>query len=147
MPHTARQMFDLIADVAAYPEFLPWCAAARVRGVKPLTGGAGSVVDADLVISFKLFREKFGSRVTLHPEALRVEVEYLDGPLRKYHFKLIATADQKSPSVRASPGRLSILGDLRLGDWRPGDFRPSDLRPSDLRPSDWRLSVRIRQTK
>lgn len=94
MPHTARQMFDLIADIAAYPAFLPWCAAARVRGVKPLSGSAGSVVNADLVISFKLFREKFGSRVTLHPEALRIEVEYLDGPFRHLsnHWEFIEMA-------------------------------------------------------
>jgi len=82
MPHTAEQMYDLIADVASYPEFLPWCTAARINSTKPVEGGAGTVIDADLVISFKLFREKFASRVTLNPTASQIDVEYLDGPFR-----------------------------------------------------------------
>ncbi len=82
LPHSARQMYDLIADIAAYPQFLPWCAAARIRGVSDLADGSGQVIDAELVISFKLFREKFGSRVTLHPLEGKIDVEYLDGPFR-----------------------------------------------------------------
>ncbi|MEM9012184.1 MAG: type II toxin-antitoxin system RatA family toxin [Pseudomonadota bacterium] len=80
MPHSAEQMFDLIADVAAYPEFLPWCAAARIRSRTPTDDG--EVIDADLVISFKVFRERFTSRVTLHPERRTIDVEYLEGPFR-----------------------------------------------------------------
>ncbi|MEE9454979.1 MAG: type II toxin-antitoxin system RatA family toxin [Paracoccaceae bacterium] len=80
MPHSADQMFDLIADIKSYPEFLPWCVAARIRKTTPLAGGA--VIDADLVISFKLFRERFGSRVTLHNQERIIDVEYLDGPFR-----------------------------------------------------------------
>ena len=82
MPYSAEQMYALIADVGSYPEFLPWCAAARARQIRPLPDGTGEVMDADLVISFKLFRERFGSRVTLRPEARRIDVEYLDGPFR-----------------------------------------------------------------
>lgn len=82
MPYSAEQMYALIADVGSYPEFLPWCAAARERRRQPLPDGSGEVVDADLVISFKLFRERFGSRVTLRPEARTIDVEYLDGPFR-----------------------------------------------------------------
>ncbi len=82
MPYGADQMFDLIADVDKYPEFLPWCAAARIRTRDPLPDGAGEVIDADLVISFKVFRERFVSRVTLRPEARVIDVEYLDGPFR-----------------------------------------------------------------
>lgn len=82
MPHSAEQMYGLIADVGSYPEFLPWCAAARVRETRPLPDGSGEVMDADLVISFKLFRERFGSRVTLRPEARIIDVEYLDGPFK-----------------------------------------------------------------
>jgi coenzyme Q-binding protein COQ10 len=81
LPYSADQMFDLIADIPSYPEFLPWCAAARIRSVTPI-GPQGSQVDADLVISFKLFREKFGSRVFLFPDEGRIDVEYLDGPFR-----------------------------------------------------------------
>lgn len=80
MPYSAEEMYALIADVPAYPEFLPWCAAARVRGRRDTE--AGEVVDADLVISFKLFRERFGSRVVLRPEKREIDVSYLDGPFR-----------------------------------------------------------------
>jgi len=80
MPYTPAQMYALIADVAAYPEFLPWCAAARIRKREPLPDG--ELLEADLVISFKLFRERFTSRVTLLPGENRVDVEYLDGPFR-----------------------------------------------------------------
>jgi coenzyme Q-binding protein COQ10 len=78
----ADAMFALIADVARYPEFLPWVSAARIRSRGPLPDGEGEVVDADLVISFKVFRERFGSRVTLRPAARSIEVEYLDGPFK-----------------------------------------------------------------
>jgi coenzyme Q-binding protein COQ10 len=83
LPYTARQMYDLVADVARYPEFLPWNSAARIRSRTPIEGG--EVMEADLVISFKLFRERFGSRVTLLPDQGRILTEYLDGPFR--HLK------------------------------------------------------------
>ena len=84
LPYTAQQMYDLVADVGSYPAFLPWTAAARIRSRKPFTGenGAGEVMDAELVISFKVFRESFGSRVTLWPEQKRIDTEYIDGPFR-----------------------------------------------------------------
>jgi coenzyme Q-binding protein COQ10 len=80
MPYTAQQMYDLVADVGAYPKFLPWCAAARIRSVTP--EGDAQVMAADLVISFKVFRERFGSRVTLWPADRKIDTEYLDGPFR-----------------------------------------------------------------
>ena len=81
MPYTPDQLFDLVADVGRYPEFLPWNTAARIRARRP--GASGSeVVEADLVISFKVFRERFGSRVTLWPETKRIDTEYLDGPFK-----------------------------------------------------------------
>ena len=80
MPWTAQQMYDLVADVASYPKFLPWTAAARIRRRTPVEGG--ELLEADLVISFKLFRERFGSRVTLRPDEKRIDVEYLDGPFK-----------------------------------------------------------------
>lgn len=81
MPYTARQMYDLVADVARYPDFLPWTTAARIRSLTPGPDGS-EVMEADLVISFKVFREKFGSRVTLWPGQGRIDTEYLDGPFR-----------------------------------------------------------------
>ncbi len=83
LPYSAQQMYDLVADVASYPKFLPWTAAARIRSRTPFAGG--EVMEADLVISFKVFRERFGSRVTLMPDAKKIDTEYLDGPFR--HMK------------------------------------------------------------
>lgn len=84
LPYQAQQIYDLVADVASYPEFLPWTAAARIRSRRQ-NGQGGEVMEADLVISFKVFRERFGSRVTLWPEAMKIDTEYLDGPFRYLH--------------------------------------------------------------
>ncbi|MBU2982295.1 type II toxin-antitoxin system RatA family toxin [Lentibacter algarum] len=80
LPYSPEQMFALVADVARYPEFLPWCAAARVRSVSEVEGGEEML--ADLVIGFKLFRERFGSRVGLFEKQGLIETEYLDGPFK-----------------------------------------------------------------
>ena len=80
LPYSAQQMFDLVADVARYPEFLPWTAAARIRSTRPVEGGSEML--ADLVISFKVFRERFGSKVTLLPGENRILTEYIDGPFK-----------------------------------------------------------------
>ncbi len=85
LPYEAQQIFALVAEVDRYPEFLPWTAAARIRSRTPCEGG--EVMEADLVISFKVFREKFGSRVTLLPGEGRILTEYLDGPFR--HLKSV----------------------------------------------------------
>lgn len=73
-------MYDLVADVASYPQFLPWCAAARIRSETAIAESV--VLDADLIISFKVFRERFGSRVTLFPDDMKIDSEYLDGPFK-----------------------------------------------------------------
>lgn len=80
LPYSAQQMYDLVADVASYPKFLPWCAAARIRSKTP--EGEGELMLADLVISFKVFRERFGSKVLLHPTNKSIDTEYLDGPFK-----------------------------------------------------------------
>ena len=80
LPYTAQQMYDLVADVAAYPKFLPWCTAARIRSRTP--EGDAELMLADLVISFKVFRERFGSKVLLHPREMSIDTEYLDGPFK-----------------------------------------------------------------
>lgn len=81
MPYTPGQMYDLAADVQRYPEFLPWNSAARIR--KREAGPQGTeVVHADLVISFKVFRERFTSRAVLDPQRRRIDMSYLDGPFR-----------------------------------------------------------------
>lgn len=80
LPYCADQMYDLVADVSRYPEFLPWTAAARIRSRMP--EGETEIMLADLVISFKVFRERFGSRVVLNPVAKQIDTSYLDGPFR-----------------------------------------------------------------
>lgn len=75
LPYSPEQLFDLVADVERYPEFLPWCLDCRV------TRRQGDVLYADLIIGYKMVREKFGSRVTLtRPDLIRVE--YLSGPMK-----------------------------------------------------------------
>jgi len=80
LPYTVDQMYELVADIERYPDFLPWCAGARIR--KRTKFESSEIVDADLVIAFKVFREKFGSRVTLYPDEARVETAYIDGPFK-----------------------------------------------------------------
>jgi len=84
LPYSADQMYALVADVGSYPQFLPWCSAARIRTHTPV-GDGSEVMQADLVIAFKVFRERFASKVVLWPEARKIETEYLDGPFR--HMK------------------------------------------------------------
>ena len=83
LPYSAAQTFDLVADVASYPKFLPWTAAARVRSVTDR--GETEVMLADLVVSFKVFRESFGSEVTLWKDKSRIDTRYIDGPFRYLH--------------------------------------------------------------
>jgi coenzyme Q-binding protein COQ10 len=71
-----EQLFDLVADVERYPEFLPWCIGARIRE------RSESLLVADLVIGFKLIRERFTSRVTMDRPHLGIETAYADGPFK-----------------------------------------------------------------
>ena len=82
LPYTADQMYALVADIERYPEFLPWNSAARIRARRPGPEADSELVEADLVISLKVFRERFGSRVTLWPDERRIDTEYLDGPFK-----------------------------------------------------------------
>jgi coenzyme Q-binding protein COQ10 len=75
LPYTPEQLFDLVADVEKYPEFLPWAVAARIRSRE------GNVITADLVIGFKMFRERFTSKVVLD-QPRRIDVSYTEGPFR-----------------------------------------------------------------
>jgi len=75
LAYTPEQMFDLVADVERYPEFLPWCTAVRIHHRK------GNEIMSDMVIGFKMFREKFTTRVLLHPSR-RIDVEYTNGPFK-----------------------------------------------------------------
>ena len=76
MPFRPEQLFDLVADVQRYPEFLPWCVGARIRS------SDGQLVVADLMIGYKIVRERFTSKVNLDRDASRIDVEYADGPFK-----------------------------------------------------------------
>ena len=77
--HSASEMFDLVADVERYPEFVPLCRSLKIRHRTPGPDGTEIVV-ADMTVSFKLVREAFTSRVTLDRPNLKILVEYLQGP-------------------------------------------------------------------
>ena len=84
LPYSCEQMFDLVADVGSYEDFLPWVVATRVRE------NSDTEMVADMLVGFKALREKFTSRVEKRrPEFL--EVHYVDGPMRDldnvWHFR------------------------------------------------------------
>src|SRR6202790_4725629 len=77
--HSAAEMFDLVADVERYPEFVPLCKSLKIRQRTPRPDGT-EIIIADMTVSFKLAREAFTSRVTLDRRNLKILVEYLQGP-------------------------------------------------------------------
>ncbi len=80
--HSAADMFDLVADVERYPQFVPLCRSLSVR--KRTTDGEGrEVIVADMTVAYKLVRETFTSRVTLDRPKQQILVEYLQGPFQK----------------------------------------------------------------
>ncbi len=74
--YSPEQLYALVADVERYPEFLPWCIAARVRRRKD------DLMVADLVIGFKMVRERFTSHVKLDPAGRQIDVSYIEGPFK-----------------------------------------------------------------
>jgi coenzyme Q-binding protein COQ10 len=88
MPYSPEQMFDLVADVKRYQEFLPWVAATRIRS------DSDTLMIADLVVGFKSLKETFASRVTkARPHS--VTVDYLEGPLKYLHNSWLFEPDGK----------------------------------------------------
>lgn len=85
LPHSPQQLFDLVADIRSYPEFLPWCRGARIRSQTE------TEVVADLIIGFKGITERFTSRVKLDRENLAIHVTYEDGPFKylNNHWKFL----------------------------------------------------------
>lgn len=75
-PYSQKQVFDLVADVERYPEFLPWCVACRIKSRESATQ-----FTAELAVGFKMVRERFTSRVTLDPPQ-GITVTYLSGPFQ-----------------------------------------------------------------
>lgn len=78
LPYTPEQLFDMVADIGRYDEFLPWVAAVRIRS----SSEAETV--ADLMVGFNAFKERFTSRVT-KARPVAITVDYLEGPLKYLH--------------------------------------------------------------
>ena len=79
--HTPQKMFDLVADVERYPEFVPFCERLMIRGRRESEGASTTLV-ADMTIGYRLVRETFTSKVTLDRQALEVRADYMEGPFR-----------------------------------------------------------------
>jgi coenzyme Q-binding protein COQ10 len=77
--HSAPQMFDLVADVERYPEFVPLCKSLKIRQRTPKADGTEIVV-CEMTVAFKLVQQAFTTRVTLDRPNLKIYVEYLQGP-------------------------------------------------------------------
>lgn len=78
--HTAALMFDVVADVDAYPEFVPYCESLTVREKR--FDGERTILTARMTVGYKFIRESFTTRVTLDPAAKLISATYVDGPFR-----------------------------------------------------------------
>ena len=76
IPHTPQNLYNLVQDVKTYPQFLPWCLAARIKSQDD------NRMVADLIIGFRLYRERFTSYVNLKPDEMAILVEYAEGPFK-----------------------------------------------------------------
>lgn len=83
VPYSAEEMFDLVADIESYPEFIPYCRALRVL-TSSADNGTGALT-AEMIVSYYAFRERFKTEVTLDRPQLKIEARYLEGPFRKLH--------------------------------------------------------------
>ncbi len=123
--HSASDMFDLVADVEHYPEFVPLCRSLVVRRRTQESGGR-EVIVADMTIAYKLIRETFTSRVTLDRGKLTILVEYLEGPFRRMNNRwTFRPADDSSCDVEfflAYEFRSRALG-LLMGSVFDAAFR------------------------
>lgn len=79
VPFTPAQMYDLVSDVERYPDFIPWCVALRVVERR----AEDRELLADMIVAYKVFREKFRSRVFLDPDARSIDAHYTDGPFER----------------------------------------------------------------
>ncbi|GAB4353253.1 MAG: type II toxin-antitoxin system RatA family toxin [Oricola sp.] len=80
VPHSAKQMFDLVADIERYPEFLPMCEALRIKDRRQR--GDMTMLIADMTVGYKMVRETFTTQVLLKPGELAIDVSYVNGPFR-----------------------------------------------------------------
>ncbi|MEQ8370473.1 MAG: type II toxin-antitoxin system RatA family toxin [Alphaproteobacteria bacterium] len=102
LPYAPDRMFDLVADIERYPEFLPWCRGARILE------RSDRLVLADLIIGFRVFRETFTSRVRLDRPNMRIDVDYERGPLKQLTNRwLFLPADSAGAPLPETGGALA----------------------------------------
>jgi coenzyme Q-binding protein COQ10 len=111
--HAASDMFDLVADVKRYPEFVPLCQSLRVR--RHVESGDGiTVLTADMTVAYKMIQETFTSRVTLDRPHLKITVEYLDGPFsqleNRWNFRPLGERASEISFYIAYEFRSRMLG-------------------------------------
>lgn len=82
VPYTAQQMYDLVADIERYPEFVPYCTGLRILKKEKNPQGE-PILHAEMLVSYKVFRERFKCKVTFEPKALKIMVQYIEGPIKK----------------------------------------------------------------
>ena len=91
LPYPPAALFDLVADIEAYPEFLPWCQACRIRSQ------TGDMIEAEMVVGYKILRERFHCSVKLDRENRLIDVDYISGPLKylknRWHFRAVKKAE------------------------------------------------------
>ena len=123
---TPRQMFDLVADVQAYPQFLPLCEDLRIRRSVKNSDGLDVLV-ADMTVGYKAIHETFTSRVTLDRANRKILVEYVDGPFShlENRWNFVAEGEgARDPSIQVFPedAATALPGD-RVTTFRLGDRR------------------------
>lgn len=98
VPFTAAEMYDLVADVERYPEFLPMCESLFVRSRTKDEAGH-PVLNATMAVGYKALKESFSTRVTLIPGESRILVAYLDGPFRRLDNRWTFLPDAADPGA------------------------------------------------
>jgi coenzyme Q-binding protein COQ10 len=123
--HSALDMFNLVADVERYPEFVPLCRDLRVRK-REASGEGLEVLVADMTVAYKLVRESFRSRVTLDRPNIRILVEYLEGPFshleNRWTFRPLGAAECEVEFFIDYEFRSRMLGML-MGSMFDAAFR------------------------
>lgn len=87
-------MFELVADVGKYPQFVPLCSALKVKS-REISADGTVVLVADMTVAYKIMHETFTSRVTLDRDNLKIFVEYLNGPFKRMHNRWVFRAVDK----------------------------------------------------
>lgn len=96
VPFSREQMFALVADVEKYPQFLPFCTALTIKR-RTEDGEGRPVIVADMTVGYKTINERFTSRVTLDEPAMKILVEYIDGPFRFLENRWTFVAEDARP--------------------------------------------------